>query len=73
MHKAAEPVVGTATFGSSTVDVTRGSGMPPGLTSSGHVEAMAMYAGQSVAGITSIEPAAAVVKTLWPEHDPVAT
>ena len=73
MHEAAEPVVGTATFGTATVDVTRGSGMPPGLTASGNVEAMAMYAGQSVAAIASIEPAAAVVKTLWPEHDPVAT
>ena len=73
MHEAAEPVVGTATFGPATVDVTRGSGMPPGLTASGNVGAMAMYAGQSVTAIASIEPAAAVVKTLWPEHDPVTT
>jgi len=73
MHEAGEPVVGTATFGTATVDVSRGSGMPPGLTASGNVEAMAMYAGDGVAEIASIEPAAAIVKTLWPEHDPVTT
>jgi nitronate monooxygenase len=73
MHDAAEPLVGTATFGTATVDVTKGSGMPPGITASGNIEAMAMYAGQSVAGIASIEPADAVVRSIWPEHDPVAT
>ena len=70
MHEAAGPVIGTTTFGTATVDVTRGSGMPPGLTSSGNVEAMAMYAGHSVAAIAGIEPAGTVVKTLWPEHNP---
>jgi hypothetical protein len=30
---------------------------------------MAMYGGESVAAITSIEPAAAVVAQLWPEHE----
>jgi hypothetical protein len=47
----------------------KGSGMPPGITASGNIEAMAMYAGQSVAGIASIEPADAVVRSIWPEHD----
>lgn len=72
LHEVAEPVVGTAPFGTATVDVTRGSGMPPGPTATGRVEAMAMYAGRSVAAITAIEPAAAVVERLWPAHDPVA-
>jgi nitronate monooxygenase len=72
LHAVAEPVVGTAVFGSATVDVKRGSGLPPSPTASGHVEAMAMYAGASVAAITRIEPAGAVVAQLWPEHQPGA-
>ena len=72
LHEVSEAVIGTASFGTATVDVTRGSGMPPGLTASGKVEAMAMYAGEGVAAITGIESAAAVVQRLWPEHDPVA-
>ena len=72
LHEVSEAVIGTARFGTATVDVTRGSGMPPGLTASGKVDAMAMYAGEGVAAITGIESAAVVIQRLWPEDDPLA-
>ena len=69
LHGVTEPFVGTATFGHATLDVERGSGLPPGPTATGRPDAMAMYAGESVAAITSIDPAAAVVAQLWPEPE----
>ena len=37
---------------------------PPGRDATGHVEAMALYAGQSVGRVRRVEPAAAIVKEL---------
>jgi hypothetical protein len=73
MHAVADPVLGTASFGSTTIDVTRGSGMPPGPTTSGRVDAMAMYAGEGVGAIRSIDHAADVIAALWPVPDPPVT
>jgi len=44
--------------------VPRWSVPAPTRDTVGHVEAMALYAGQSVAGVTRVEPAAAIVREL---------
>jgi hypothetical protein len=42
----------------------KGHGLPPGLTATGHIDAMAMYAGESVALIHDIRPAREVIDDL---------
>jgi nitronate monooxygenase len=44
------------------VAVPRGHGTPPGAAATGHIDAMPMYAGESAAAITSVEPAAAILE-----------
>ena len=44
--------------------IPRLSAFPPTRTTTGHVEAMALYAGESVGAITSVEPAADIVRKL---------
>ena len=39
-----------------------GVGTPPGAAATGHIDAMPMYAGESAAAITSVEPAAAILE-----------
>ena len=55
---------GATTLGGSPFTIDRGSGLPPGATATGHIEAMAMYAGASVGIIESIEPVERVVSQL---------
>lgn len=59
-----EDVVGTATIGEAMIPVPRGSGMPPSAGVTGHVEAMAMYAGAGVGSVADIRPAADVIADL---------
>jgi nitronate monooxygenase len=65
-------VVATATIRGTDVPVPRGSGMPPSAAVAGHVEAMAMYAGEGVGSVTGIRPAAAVVADLVADVERVA-
>jgi nitronate monooxygenase len=53
--------VGETTMGDQRVSLTKGHGLPPGAAATGHIEAMAMYAGESVAGVDAIEPVAKVM------------
>lgn len=48
--------VGETTMAGQRVPLARGHGLPPGTAATGHVEAMAMYAGESVAAIHQVEP-----------------
>lgn len=57
-------VVGEATIAGQPLSLPRGSGMPPGATSTGQVSAMAMYASDSVACIHEVAPAAQVIAEL---------
>jgi nitronate monooxygenase len=61
--------VGETSWGDEAFPVPRGSGMPPGASATGHVDAMAMYASDSVASIHAVEPAGHVVKTLCETAD----
>jgi nitronate monooxygenase len=57
-------VVGEATIAGQRVPVTRGSGMPPTRAATGAIDAMAMYAGESVGAVDDIVPVAEVIERL---------
>jgi nitronate monooxygenase len=56
-------VVGETTAGGRRVTLPRGHGSPPGAAATGHIEAMPMYAGESAAGISAVEPAAHIIRS----------
>jgi len=62
-HLAADEV-GEITFGSRTVPLHRGSPLSPSTTTTGQIGAMAMYASDAAASVTSIRPAAEVLSWL---------
>jgi nitronate monooxygenase len=55
--------VGEAVVGGELVCLPRGHGLPPGSAATGHIEAMPMYAGESAAAVTAVEPVAAVMRS----------
>lgn len=55
--------VGETTVGGQRIALPKGHGLPPGAAASGHIDAMAMYAGESAAAITAVEPAAQVIQS----------
>jgi nitronate monooxygenase len=59
----ADDVVGETTAGGRRVPLPRGHGSPPGAAAAGHIEAMPMYAGESAAGISAVEPAARILQS----------
>ncbi|HEU5389389.1 MAG TPA: nitronate monooxygenase [Streptosporangiaceae bacterium] len=62
LRDVAGDTVGETTRGGQRVPVPRGHGTPPGAAATGHIDAMPMYAGESAAAITSVEPAAAILE-----------
>jgi nitronate monooxygenase len=54
---------GETLSGGRRVAVPRGYGTPPGVHASGRIDAMAMYAGESAASITSVVPAAEIIES----------
>lgn len=63
LHELDGDTAGETTAGGQRVAVPRGSGTPPGAAATGHVDAMAMYAGESAAAITSVVPAAEIIES----------
>ena len=61
LREVAGDTVGETTRGGQRVPVPRGHGTPPGAAATGHIDAMPMYAGESAAAITSVQPAAAIL------------
>jgi NAD(P)H-dependent flavin oxidoreductase YrpB (nitropropane dioxygenase family) len=59
-----EDVIGEEHFGEQPFPVRRFSVLAPSRTTTGHVDAMALYAGESVSNVTSVQPAAAVISEL---------
>jgi nitronate monooxygenase len=57
-------VVGEVQMGGRVATVRRFAGMPAPASATGHIEAMCMYAGQSVAGVHAIRPAAEIINEL---------
>jgi NAD(P)H-dependent flavin oxidoreductase YrpB (nitropropane dioxygenase family) len=62
-----EEVVGETVHGGHTMPVPRWGTAPPGRATTGHVEAMALYAGQGVGAVGAVAPAAAIVAELTGE------
>jgi len=57
-------VVGSTVWGPKTITVPRGFGLPPGMATTGHFEAMAMYCGEWASLIHDVVPAATVISRL---------
>jgi nitronate monooxygenase len=57
-------VAGEARLEGRVTPVARFSVIPPTRETTGHIDAMALYAGESVGDVTSVEPAAAIVAEL---------
>lgn len=55
---------GEATVAGRPFPIVRGSGMPPGASAQGRIDAMAMYAGESAAAISSLVPTAELIEEL---------
>jgi nitronate monooxygenase len=55
--------VGATTIGGQHIPLGKGHGLPPGSRATGHVEAMAMYAGESVVGIASVPPVVEIMRS----------
>jgi len=55
--------VGEATLGGQPISVPKGHGLPPGASATGHIDAMAMYAGRSAAAVSAVEPVAIVIQS----------
>ena len=63
-HAAAGDELGAITYGSRTLPLLRGSPLSPSTTTTGQISAMAMYASDAAASVTSIRPAAEVLSWL---------
>ncbi len=55
--------VGETRSGGQRITLPRGHGLPPGTAATGHIGAMPMYAGESAASITAVEPAARIIES----------
>ena len=60
----ADGVIGGLKLADQVLPVPRFSALPPTRDTTGHVEAMALYAGEGVASVTAVLPAAAIVAEL---------
>jgi NAD(P)H-dependent flavin oxidoreductase YrpB (nitropropane dioxygenase family) len=59
-----EDVIGEVAIEGQAMPIQRFSVLPPSVDTRGHVEAMALYAGESVSNLTSVQPAAAIIAEL---------
>lgn len=60
----ASEIAGETDVGGSSIPIPRQGVIPPSRSTTGNIEAMSLYAGQSVASIHSVEPAAEIVAAL---------
>jgi NAD(P)H-dependent flavin oxidoreductase YrpB (nitropropane dioxygenase family) len=59
-----EDVIGEVKLAEQVLPIQRFSVIAPTSTTTGHIDAMALYAGESVGNVTSVQPAAAIVSEL---------
>jgi hypothetical protein len=59
-----EGVIGEEPAGGGALPIPRFSILPPTRATTGHVEAMALYAGESVTNVSKVQPAAEIVAEL---------
>lgn len=58
-----DDTAGETTVGGQRVTLARGHGLPPGTATTGHIDAMAMYAGESAAGIHAVESVDQIIQS----------
>ena len=63
--------VGETRSGGQRITLPKGHGTPPSAAATGHISAMPMYAGESAASITAVEPAARIIES-WAAAAPQA-
>jgi nitronate monooxygenase len=63
LRDLADDTVGETTVGGQRIALPKGHGLPPGAAATGHVAAMAMYAGESAAAVPAVEPVAQVLQS----------
>lgn len=68
-----EDIVGETRLGDQAVPVQRFSVICPSKETTGRVDAMALYAGESVANVRNIQPAAEIVLELVSSAEPAVT
>ena len=59
-----EPAVGETHMGGATVPVARFMSLPPGAGTTGDIDSMSLYAGQSAGLVGDVKPAAVIVREL---------
>jgi nitronate monooxygenase len=64
VHRLDDQLAGETIMAGQPFPVPRGSGLPPGAGARGHIEAMAMYAGEAAASVTRVAPVREVVEEL---------
>lgn len=65
LRDLADDTAGETTLGGQRIVLPKGHGLPPGAAATGHVDAMAMYAGESAADVHAVEPVARVIQSWW--------
>jgi hypothetical protein len=63
-NAAPEGDVGAIGIGGGTMPIPRYSPIVPNTSTTGNIAAMALYAGESVTHVTSVQPAAAIIAEL---------
>jgi len=63
LRDLAGDTAGETTLGGQRIALPKGHGLPPGAAATGHIDAMAMYAGESAADVHAIEPVAQVIQS----------
>jgi len=64
-----EDVIGEARYAEQVLPVHRFSVIAPTSATTGHIDAMALYAGESVTNVTSVQPAAVIISELVAEAE----
>jgi nitronate monooxygenase len=64
VHDLGDQPAGQTTMGGESFTIEKGSGLPPGASATGQIDAMAMYAGESATLVTTIDAAAQVIEDL---------
>jgi nitronate monooxygenase len=63
LRDLAGDTAGETTLGGQRIALPKGHGLPPGAATTGHIDAMAMYAGESAADVHAVEPVAQVIQS----------
>jgi nitronate monooxygenase len=63
LRDLAGDTVGETTAGGRRIILPKGHGLPPGTAATGHIGAMPMYAGESAAAVSAVEPVAQIIQS----------